>query len=157
MTSTRATGPTIRASFSSTCFRVVASQPVGGRLVAVPTGARWHDRATPLFGGVGIAAGLLTGVLLAIAAGVLEPTWLLAGIVAGCGLVFVAGLLDDVRHLSPVAKLLAQFGAAAIAIAAGLRVELVSNDVLGVAIALVWVTWRTIVARREDRIWREWH
>ena len=60
-------------------------------------------------------------------------------VVAGCGLVFVAGLLDDGRHLSPVAKLVAQFGAAAIAIAAGLRVELVSNDVLGVAMALVWV------------------
>jgi UDP-GlcNAc:undecaprenyl-phosphate GlcNAc-1-phosphate transferase len=120
-------------------WTLLRSPSLGGRLVAMPTGARWHDRATPLFGGVGIATGLLTGVLLALAAGVIEPTWLLAGIVAGCGLVFVAGLLDDVRHLSPVAKLAAQFGAAAIAIAAGLRVELVSNDVLGVAIALVWL------------------
>jgi len=118
---------------------LLRSPALGGRLVAVPTGARWHDRATPLFGGVGIAAGLLAGVLLALAIGVIEPTWLLAGIVSGCAIVFVAGLLDDVRHLSPIAKLAAQFGAAAIAIAAGLRVELVSNDVLGVAIALVWL------------------
>jgi len=120
-------------------WTLLRSASLGGRLVAVPTGARWHDHVTPLFGGVGIAAGLLAGVLLALAVGVVEPTWLLAGIVAGCGLVFVAGLLDDVRHLSPVAKLVAQFGAAAIAIAAGLRVELVSNDVLGVVIALVWL------------------
>ncbi|HET6684073.1 MAG TPA: MraY family glycosyltransferase, partial [Gaiella sp.] len=120
-------------------WTLLRSPSLGRRLVAVPTGARWHDHVTPLFGGVGIAAGLLAGVLLALAAGVIEPTWLLAGIVAGCGLVFVAGLLDDVRHLSPVAKLVAQFGAAAIAIAAGLRVELVSNDVLGVVIALFWL------------------
>ena len=120
-------------------WTLLRSPSLGGRLVAVPTGARWHDHVTPLFGGVGIAAGLLAGVLLALAVGVVEPTWLLAGIVAGCGLVFVAGLLDDVRHLSPIAKLVAQFGAAAIAIAAGLRVELVSNDVLGVVIALVWL------------------
>ena len=120
-------------------WTLLRSPSLGGRLVAVPTGARWHDRATPLFGGVGIAAGLVTGVLLAVAAGVIEPTWLLAGIVGGCGIVFGAGLLDDVRHLSPIAKLVAQFAAAAIVIAAGLRVELVSNDVVGVVIALVWL------------------
>jgi len=118
---------------------LLRSPSLGGRLVAVPSGARWHDRTTPLFGGVGIAAGLLTGVVLAVATGVIDATWLLAGILAGCGLVFLAGLLDDVRHLSPIAKLVAQLGAAAIVIAAGLRVELVSNDVLGVAIALVWL------------------
>ena len=118
---------------------LLRSPSLGGRLVAVPTGARWHDRTTPLFGGVGIAAGLLSGVLLAVAVGVIDVSWLLAGILAGCGIVFGAGLLDDVRHLSPIAKLVAQFGAAGIVIAAGLRVELVSNDVLGVVIALVWL------------------
>jgi len=109
------------------------------RLVAQPTGERWHVRATPTFGGVGIGAGVAAGVSLALLVGALEPTWELAGILAGCSLVFVAGLVDDVRHLSPIAKLAAQFGAAGIAIAAGLRVELVGNDVLGTAIALVWL------------------
>ena len=51
----------------------------------------------------------------------------------------LAGLVDDVRHLSPVAKLAAQFAAAGIAIAAGLRVELSANDALGVVIAFVWL------------------
>ena len=91
-------------------WTLLRSPSLGGRLVAVPTCARWHDHVTPLFGGVGIAAGLLAGVLLALASGVIEPTWLMAGIVAGCGIVFVAGLLDDVRHLSPLAKLAAQIG-----------------------------------------------
>ena len=108
-------------------------------LVARPTGERWHDRATPTFGGVGIACGLAAGVALGVAVGAVEPSWELAGILAGCGVLFAAGLVDDVRHLSPLAKLVAQFAAAGIAIAAGLRVELVTNDVLGVAIALFWL------------------
>ena len=109
------------------------------RLVAHPTGERWHDRATPTFGGVGIACGLAAGVVLALAVGAVEPSWLLAGILAGCALLFAAGLVDDIRHLTPLAKLAAQFAAAGIAIAAGLRVELVSNDVLGIVIAVFWL------------------
>ncbi len=120
-------------------WTLLRSPSVGGRLVAHPSRARWHERPTPLFGGVGIAAGLVAGVLLALATGAVEASWLLAGIVAGCALVFVAGLVDDVRHLSPLAKLVAQVGAAATVIAAGLRVELVSNDVLGIAVAVVWL------------------
>jgi UDP-GlcNAc:undecaprenyl-phosphate GlcNAc-1-phosphate transferase len=108
-------------------------------LVARPTGERWHDRTTPTFGGVGIAAGLAAGVALAVAVDAVDPSWQLAGILAGCGLLFVAGLLDDVRHLTPLAKLVAQFAAAGIAIAAGLRVELVANDVLAAGIALLWL------------------
>ena len=53
-------------------WTLLRSPSLGGRLVAVPTGARWHDRTTPLFGGVGIAAGLLAGVLLALATGALD-------------------------------------------------------------------------------------
>ena len=109
------------------------------QLVAEPTRERWHARATPTFGGVAMGAGLLVGVLLALAVGAVEPTWELAGILGGCAIVFLAGLVDDLRHLSPRAKLAAQFAAAGLAIAAGLRVELVTNDVLGVAIALFWL------------------
>ena len=109
------------------------------QLVAQPTGERWHDRATPTFGGIAIALGVAAGVLLALAAGAVEPSWELAGILGGTAIVFLAGLVDDIRRLSPLAKLAAQLAAAGLAIAAGLRVELVTNDVLGVAIALFWL------------------
>jgi UDP-GlcNAc:undecaprenyl-phosphate GlcNAc-1-phosphate transferase len=120
-------------------WALLRSPGAASHLVAHPTGERWHDRATPTFGGVGIAAGLAAAVALALAVGAVEPTWELAGILAGGLILFLAGLVDDVRHLSPLAKLVAQFAAAGIAIAAGLRVELVGNDVLGVVIALVWL------------------
>ena len=122
-----------------TLWALLRAPAAASVLVAHPTGERWHDRATPTFGGVGIAAGLAAAVALALAVGAVEASWELAGILAGCGLLFVVGLLDDIRHLSPLAKLAAQVVAASVAVAAGLRVELVSNDVLAVAIALFWL------------------
>jgi UDP-GlcNAc:undecaprenyl-phosphate GlcNAc-1-phosphate transferase len=115
------------------------SSGAAARLVAVPTGERWHERPTPTFGGVGIFAGMLAGLGLAVATGAVEATSELLGIAAGAALLFLAGLVDDVRHLSPAVKLGAQICAAAIAIVAGLNVELVGNDVLATAIALVWL------------------
>jgi UDP-GlcNAc:undecaprenyl-phosphate GlcNAc-1-phosphate transferase len=112
---------------------------LGGRLVAVPDGERWKEAATPLFGGVGIYAGFVVGVALALAVGAVEWSGELAGILAGASLVFAAGLIDDLRHLSPLAKLAAQIAAAVIVLASGLSVELVGNDVLAWAIGLLWL------------------
>ena len=111
----------------------------GERLVAVPTRERWHERPTPTFGGVAIFAGFVAGLVLAVAVGAVEADSELLGIAAGAGILFLAGLADDLRRLSPLAKLAAQVAAAVIAIACGLTVELVQNDVLATAIALLWL------------------
>lgn len=118
---------------------VLLRSPVGGRLVAVPTSERWHEQATPTFGGVGIFAGFAAGVLLAVATGAVEWSGELGGVLAGTGLLFAAGLVDDLRHLSPVAKLAAQLGAAVVVLASGLQVEIVGNDLLAWAIGLLWL------------------
>jgi UDP-GlcNAc:undecaprenyl-phosphate/decaprenyl-phosphate GlcNAc-1-phosphate transferase len=112
---------------------------LGDRLVAEPSGERWHGRATPTFGGVGIALGLLAGVGLALAVGALDPSWELFGILAGALLLFCAGLLDDLVHLPPLVKLAAQVAAASIAVASGLMVELVESNWIAVPIALLWL------------------
>ncbi len=113
--------------------------PLARRLVAVPTGDRWHERATPLLGGIGIVAALLGGVGVAIAADAAPGSRELLGVLAGCALLFLAGLVDDLWHLSPVAKLGAQGGAAAIVLATGLKVEIVHNNVVAAALAVVWL------------------
>ncbi len=113
--------------------------PAGGRLVAVPTDERWHEQPTPTFGGVGIFAGFVGGILLALAIGAVEWSGELGGILAGVTLVFVVGLVDDLRHLSPIAKLFAQTAAAVIVLASGLNVEIVGNDILAWAIGLLWL------------------
>jgi UDP-GlcNAc:undecaprenyl-phosphate GlcNAc-1-phosphate transferase len=112
---------------------------VGGRLVADPSGERWHTRATPTFGGVGIFLGLLAGTGAAVAVGATDATSELLGILGGCAILFVAGFADDVYTLKPIAKLAAQFAAAGVVLASGLTVEIVGNDVLATALGLVWL------------------
>jgi UDP-GlcNAc:undecaprenyl-phosphate GlcNAc-1-phosphate transferase len=113
--------------------------PVAQRVVAAPSADRWHRHDTPLVGGVGIFAGLLAGVGLGVATGSVHATHALLGIVGGCTILFVAGLIDDLYTLSPIAKLAAQFGAAALVLAEGVRVEVVSNGILATAIGALWL------------------
>ncbi len=117
--------------------------PLARRLVALPSSTRWHETPTPLLGGIGLFAGLSAGLWLAAAAGAYEPTVALASIYAGCTLLFLAGLVDDLYSLTPLAKLAAQIGAAVIVIATGTQVQLVGNEWLGDAIALVWLVGMT--------------
>jgi UDP-GlcNAc:undecaprenyl-phosphate GlcNAc-1-phosphate transferase len=113
--------------------------PMARRIVAAPSADRWHRHDTPLVGGVGIFAGLLAGVGLALATGTVHATHELLGIVGGCTILFVAGLVDDLVTLNPLAKLAAQFAAAGLVLAAGVRVEVVSNGVLATALGLLWL------------------
>ena len=117
--------------------------PLGARIVAFPGRDRWHEQTTPTLGGIGIFLGFLAGVLLALAAGAVGGSSELFGIVGGAAIVFAAGLVDDVRSLPPIAKLAAQFAGAATVLAAGLRVEIVSNDVLAAALGLLWLVGMT--------------
>jgi UDP-GlcNAc:undecaprenyl-phosphate/decaprenyl-phosphate GlcNAc-1-phosphate transferase len=109
------------------------------RLVAHPSGERWHDRPTPTFGGIGIFAGFAAGVGIALTVTAVHGKGELGGILGGCALLFAAGLVDDIVGLPPLAKLAAQFGAAAMVVGSGLRVEVIGNDVLAVGVALVWL------------------
>jgi UDP-GlcNAc:undecaprenyl-phosphate GlcNAc-1-phosphate transferase len=110
-----------------------------GHVVAAPRDDRWHKRSTPLLGGTGIIAGLLVAVGVAWAAGLIPGSAWLGGILGGCVILYVAGLLDDLYHLSPMAKIGAQLAAAALVLVSGLRVELISNDVVGTVVGLAWL------------------
>ena len=122
---------------------IVLRTGIAHRVMAVPTGERWHERPTPVLGGVGIFAGLVVGVAVALAAGVLEPSREVFAILGGAAILFVAGLVDDLRSLTPVAKLAAQFAAAGLVLSTALTVEMVDNRVLGLAIGFVWLVGMT--------------
>ncbi len=113
--------------------------PARGRLLALPREDRWHDTDTPSFGGVGIFAGFSVGLWAAGAAGAFEIDRAFVGIYAAIALVFVCGLVDDLYGLRPLAKLAAQGAAAAIVIASGTHVQLVHNEIIGDAIAVLWL------------------
>ena len=125
-------------SVSAAVLWLLLRSPVGARLVAIPSDERWHAEPTPTFGGVGIFAGFRPDAV-ALATGVIEWSGELGGILVGITIVFVAGLVDDLRHLSPIAKLAAQVTAAVVVLASGLNVEIVGNDILAWAIGLLWL------------------
>src|SRR5689334_20497650 len=117
--------------------------PLAERLTVRVSSRRWHTRETPALGGIGIYAGILAGVGLAIAVGAVSGSETLLAIIGGAGLLFAVGLLDDAYSLPAVAKLAAQGGAAAIVLTNGLTVELVKNDWIAVPLAVVWLVGMT--------------
>jgi UDP-GlcNAc:undecaprenyl-phosphate GlcNAc-1-phosphate transferase len=117
--------------------------PLTQRMLAAPRGDRWHERATPTLGGVGIFAGLLAGLGAAAATGQVDVDKRLLGIVGGCAILFLFGLVDDLWNLPPVTKLAAQLGASAVVLLTGLKVEIVSNNWIAVTIAVVWLVGMT--------------
>jgi len=117
--------------------------PLAARIVAAPSVDRWHERPTPLLGGVGIFAGFTTGLWVAIAVGAIPLTGALAGIYGGVALLFVAGLVDDVRALPPVAKLAVQIGAGLLVIGTGTDVQLIHERIVAGLLALFWLVGMT--------------
>jgi UDP-GlcNAc:undecaprenyl-phosphate GlcNAc-1-phosphate transferase len=114
--------------------------PLATRIAAAPRDDRWHERTTPMFGGIGIFAGLVTGVGVAVAAGAAPASRELLAILGGCAILFVAGLLDDLYSLGPIPKIAAQVAAALLVIFNGLTISgLISNDLLAGIVALVWL------------------
>jgi len=121
----------------------IVRSPMGGRVVAAPRRDRWHTRATPLLGGVGIFAGFLVGVGACVAVGAIPSSKELLGILGGCIILFVAGLADDVFSLNPLVKLGAQVLAACSVLIGGLSLEMISNDVVADLIAVLWLVGMT--------------
>ena len=113
------------------------------QVVAAPREDRWHTRSTPLLGGSGIVAGLLAAVAVALLAGVIPASRELGGILGGCVILYLAGLWDDVARLPPLAKIAAQLGASALVLTAGVRVEIVGNDVAATVLGVLWLVGMT--------------
>ncbi len=128
---------------SAVVIWMLLRSPLALRLVAHPTGERWSEHPTPTFGGIGLFLGLAAGIGAAIAVGATHEDRQLAGILGGAALLFVAGLVDDLRSFPAGVKLAAQVGAAAIALWGGLSVQIVSNDVLAAVIGAVWLVGMT--------------
>lgn len=101
-----------------------------------PSERKVHTEPMPLLGGLAIyAAVMLALVLLGHRLEIAQ----LAGILIGATLVSFLGLWDDSRPLPPAVRLLAQFGAAAIVVASGVRVQLTGVPAIDVTLSLLWI------------------
>lgn len=134
---------------------LVIRAAVGRGLFDIPDGERRvHTRPVPRIGGVVVFVAMLLGLMgtaavdLATGGNLLRGnTSYVAGIVLGTALLFATGLLDDLKGLSPLSKLLAQVVAASIAYFLGFQVvrigfgPTVGFDLgwLSLPVTLVWI------------------
>src|SRR2546421_12583885 len=75
--------------------------PLGRRVVAAPRLDRWHTRATPLLGGVGIYAGFAAGLGACLAVGAAPASKELLGVCGGFTVPLPARLARDRLSLGP--------------------------------------------------------
>lgn len=98
-------------------------------LVSRPTRDRWNRRVVALGGGVALAPPVLAA-------------WLLLGdslpLVLAGGLIFLTGLVDDVRGLSPPAKLVLQTIAGTLLVYSGAVLPLGVSPILAQFLTLTW-------------------
>jgi UDP-GlcNAc:undecaprenyl-phosphate GlcNAc-1-phosphate transferase len=103
----------ISIAFAASIIFVPAVRWVSFRLgkVSAPRNDRWNTRPTPTLGGVGVF--LAFALALAITT-LLGQGWdhLQLSLMAGSGLMFGLGLVDDLKRLTPPAKLMVQILAA---------------------------------------------
>jgi UDP-GlcNAc:undecaprenyl-phosphate GlcNAc-1-phosphate transferase len=123
--------------------------PVIGRgsarlgLVDAPGGRKVHTQPVPRTGGVAvtIAASLSLALVFALAPVPLDPAiWpVMRPLVAALAVIFLVGLVDDVRGLGPLPKLLFEAVAAVLVMSSGLLIERVT--LLGWTWSLGWLAW----------------
>jgi UDP-GlcNAc:undecaprenyl-phosphate GlcNAc-1-phosphate transferase len=111
---------------------------------------RWHQTPTPLLGGVSIFVGVVVAYymgtyLLPIETLVqasrplgLIPVSTMDGFMAATVLMFLTGLVDDVRELRPSTKAVIQLVAAAGMIASGVMLRLTGVFLVDVGLSLFW-------------------
>lgn len=108
-------------SFATTPLVKILAHRVGA--IDVPTdGRRMHTSPIPRLGGLAIFFGFIFAVLLFC-----PMTPQIKGIFLGSVFIVITGIFDDIMGLSAKVKLLGQLVAAAIPVAAGLRIEILTN------------------------------
>ena len=132
-------------SFALTPVVKVFAQKVGA--MDVPKdGRRMHDHPIPRLGGLAMFLGFLVSTLLFS-----KVDTQVRGMLLGCVLVVITGVIDDIVPLKWWLKLLLQIAAALVAVFSGIRIEVFSNPIpfmgtewlilreLSIPITVLWI------------------
>jgi UDP-GlcNAc:undecaprenyl-phosphate GlcNAc-1-phosphate transferase len=111
--------------------------------VARPRQDRWHQKPTALLGGVAIYLALALVAGAALALGAHGPAGgasaaLLAGIAAAATVMFATGVVDDLRGVSPLAKLACQGAGGMALVAAGLTFQATPSAAMNALWTVIW-------------------
>ncbi|MFQ5615074.1 MAG: MraY family glycosyltransferase, partial [Anaerolineales bacterium] len=102
--------------------------------VASPRKDRWHKKPTPISGGVGMFFAFAGSLLFTH--GETEIRW---GLLAGSAIMFGLGFYDDLKPLTPPAKMTGQILAAAVVVFSGYTTGFFSSALPNILITIVWL------------------
>ena len=102
--------------------------------IAYPRKDRWNPRPTPTLGGVGMFGAFALAV--AWRGGLQRET---LPVLAGALIMFLLGLYDDYRELSPPAKLVGQILAASVVVFFDYRIAFFKFELLNILLTFVWL------------------
>lgn len=109
-------------------------------IVAEPGGRRRHGRPLAKLGGLSLMIAYLAGI--AVIYLIIPPTGddaqRLGGVVLGSLVLFIGGLIDDFRDLSPWIQFLIQFTGVVIAVMSIVFIEIFTNPINGQLVQIVW-------------------
>jgi UDP-GlcNAc:undecaprenyl-phosphate GlcNAc-1-phosphate transferase len=106
-------------------------------VVATPRVDRWHSKPTPKFGGVGIfLAFAFTIAILYFFNPIGFQQWPL---LAGASLIFLLGVIDDFKRISPPAKLVGEIIAAAIIVFYGRNIDFFEDEFFNILFTFIWL------------------
>jgi UDP-GlcNAc:undecaprenyl-phosphate GlcNAc-1-phosphate transferase len=126
---------------------IVRRMSVRADLVDEPGGRKVHTTAVPRLGGIGIVSGFALATLVEFVGELAHwwPHFLIAGdgqvlgTIAGITVIFVIGLIDDIRGMKAGVKLGGQLLAAAVTMAFGLKIDFFANPFGGGRLMLgIW-------------------
>ena len=102
-------------------------------VVAKPKEDRWHKKVVPLMGGVAIYAAFLITYLI-----YLRGAKGGFGLLLGATSIFLLGVVDDLRGLSPQAKLIGQIVCASLAVISGVTINIIP-PVIAIPLTILWI------------------
>jgi UDP-GlcNAc:undecaprenyl-phosphate GlcNAc-1-phosphate transferase len=102
--------------------------------VDVPGGYKGHDRVTPYLGGLAVVSAVSIALFVSGAA-----SSRYAALFVWAFVLFVVGTIDDRRNLNPLTRLVIEVVAAAALWHYGLGWAVFGNDLLDIALTVVWV------------------
>lgn len=101
--------------------------------VSLPRTDRWHREPVPLLGGVAIAIATMSGLVSIADRRAVVPLLICAG------LMFALGIVDDLRRLKPVTKLVGQMVIAAALVQLAPPVAVTGRSVIDQLLAFTWI------------------